>query len=130
MSKGDAGLSVGDVLNAVGHPRRRDLLLELLKRTTRDGPPPAIDVSQQHARSGDRRSSVDHAHLSSLEAYGIVDWNETSHEVTPGPKFGQVEPLLRLAKDDVIDWDDAGDEVRRGSNFDDFESVIDLVTSR
>ncbi|QLD90319.1 hypothetical protein HWV07_15255 [Natronomonas salina] len=128
MSHRDGGLSVDDLLEAVGHPQRRDLLLELLERTTQDGPTPTIEVSAQHARSDGRQSTVDRAQLSRLEACGIVDWNETSHEVTPGPNFGQAEPLLHLAKDDVIDWDDTGEEVRRGSNFDDLEPVIDLVT--
>lgn len=130
MSHRDGGLSVGDLLDAVGDPQRRALLLELLERTTGDGPTPPIDVSEQHPRPDGRQSSVDRAQLSSLEAHGIVDWNETSYEVTPGPNFGQVEPLLHLANDDVIDWDDAGEEVRRGSSFDDLEPVIDLVTSR
>jgi hypothetical protein len=37
-----------------------------------------------------------HVHLPKLVAHGYIDWNEETWQVTRGPKFDELRPLLRV----------------------------------
>ncbi len=40
-----------------------------------------------------------HVHLPKLEAYGFIDWDRETHEVTKGPKFEEIRPLIELLEE-------------------------------
>lgn len=42
------------------------------------------------------RTAMYHNHLPKLEALGYIYWNRDSHEVTKGPQFRTIRPLLEL----------------------------------
>ncbi|PCR91876.1 transcriptional regulator [Natrinema ejinorense] len=39
---------------------------------------------------------MEHTHLPLLEDYGFINWDRDTHEVTKGPKFDEIRPLLEL----------------------------------
>ncbi|MGA9401220.1 hypothetical protein [Haladaptatus sp.] len=39
---------------------------------------------------------MQHVHLPKLEDYGYIDWNRISEQVTKGPQFDEIKPLLTL----------------------------------
>ncbi|MDF9744903.1 transcriptional regulator [Natrinema salsiterrestre] len=41
-------------------------------------------------------TEMKHVHLPLLEDYGFIDWDEGNHEVTKGPKFDDIRPLLEM----------------------------------
>lgn len=40
-----------------------------------------------------------HNHLPKLESLGYVRWDRETGEVSKGPNWGEIEPLLRLLRD-------------------------------
>jgi hypothetical protein len=39
-----------------------------------------------------------HLHLPKLAACGYIQWDKQTHEVSKGPRFGEIEPLLELVQ--------------------------------
>lgn len=37
-----------------------------------------------------------HVHLPNLAAAGYIHWDEQTHEISQGPRFDEIEPLLEL----------------------------------
>ncbi|MEF8841179.1 MAG: hypothetical protein V5A62_06080 [Haloarculaceae archaeon] len=83
-------------LDALGHVRRRELLYALLDRDERDGLPVVPADSTDGIDTPERLVAVDDAHLPKLAAYGFVDWNRETDEVTRGAEFDGIVPLLEL----------------------------------
>lgn len=86
--------SFDDAFDALADPRRRELLVSLLDRDSRADPRVADD---EHG-SGDLLA-MEHVHLPKLDAYGFVRWDRESGEVTRGPAFDELRPLLELFED-------------------------------
>ena len=42
------------------------------------------------------RIQLVHNHFPKLDSLGFVDWNPQTQELTQGPRFGEIEPFLRL----------------------------------
>ncbi|WP_436927670.1 hypothetical protein [Halosimplex amylolyticum] len=42
---------------------------------------------------------MQHVHLPKLADYRFIEWNQGTHEVTKGPKFDEIRPLLELLDD-------------------------------
>ncbi|MBB6644968.1 ArsR family transcriptional regulator [Halobellus ruber] len=88
-------MSLDEMMDALAAERRRELLMSLLERQPEDDPTivvadadPDVDVL-----------AMQHAHLPKLAAYGFIDWNRETDEVTAGPKFDDIQPLLELLTD-------------------------------
>ncbi|MBZ6494955.1 transcriptional regulator [Haloterrigena longa] len=41
-------------------------------------------------------TEMEHTHLPLLEDYGFINWDRDTHEVTKGPQFDEIRPLLEL----------------------------------
>lgn len=39
-----------------------------------------------------------HVHLPKLDAAGYIVWDEQAHEISQGPRFGEVRPFLELVQ--------------------------------
>nr|WP_121744666.1 transcriptional regulator [Natronorubrum halophilum] len=39
---------------------------------------------------------MQHTHLPLLEEYGFIDWDRENREVTKGPEFDEIRPLLEM----------------------------------
>lgn len=90
--------SFEDVLDAMAHVQRRKLLLSLTDHNPQNDSPVVVD-SDEDADAVERFLRMKHVHLPKLEKYGFIDWDEDGHEVTKGPNFDEIKPLLKLLND-------------------------------
>ncbi|WP_335998572.1 DUF7344 domain-containing protein [Halorientalis halophila] len=89
-----------DTFDALAHDRRRQLLLPLLDEPRRESTATAaVSDGGTDRKSLQRRAGLYHVHLPKLAHYGIIEWHEDSDEISRGPNFEQVRPLLELVAD-------------------------------
>lgn len=90
--------SLDDAFDALADRERRALLLALMESN-----PQADDPVTSKADGGDDELDLlvrmQHVHLPKLEDYGFVEWDRDAGEVTRGPRFEEIEPLLELLDD-------------------------------
>lgn len=92
------------LMEALANEQRRRLLLHLLETDPQLDFPP-LDEDRQRSPEEARREQIAlyHNHLPMLEGAGFIDWDEEAGEVTKGPAFEDLEPLLQFLRDD---WDE------------------------
>jgi hypothetical protein len=94
--------SMDGVLDALGHTYRRRLLLALSEHN-----PQADDDAQGRADAlravveGETDSeavevALQHGHLPKLQEYGYIEWDQETGEITKGPHWAEIAPLLEL----------------------------------
>ncbi|AUX08153.1 hypothetical protein AArcSl_0502 [Halalkaliarchaeum desulfuricum] len=80
-------------LDILSESHRRMILL-LLKEGTIET---QADVK---VRSGDQKKEVEraliHTHLPKLDDAGYIEWDRETGEISKGPRFDEIEPLLEL----------------------------------
>ena len=87
--------SFDDLLDALGHVQRRTLLCALLDHNPQgDGPTVADGDSPDEELT--QLAEMHHVHLPKLDDYGFISWDRESNEVSKGPNFEEVRPLLML----------------------------------
>jgi hypothetical protein len=85
--------AIDDAFEAMGAAPRRRLLVTLLE-TERVGDRP---VAVGDGRSRERALlQHHHIHLPKLEALDLIRWDRQRGEVTRGPAFAEVRPLVEL----------------------------------
>jgi hypothetical protein len=86
---------------AVADESRRELLLELLERNPRNDAAylPRDETSTPSPTESRTRLQMYHTHLPKLVEYGYVEWDKDDHELTKGPEFDDVRPLLEFIAD-------------------------------
>lgn len=86
-----------DALEALSHSRRRQLLFALQESES------GVDAVPEDVVDGEvtERVVVDyaHVHLPLLEQQGYVRWDPDRDEVSRGPRFDELEPLLEAVKE-------------------------------
>jgi predicted transcriptional regulator len=92
-------VSFDDMVDALADVQRRKLLVALLEHNPQDDTPVVIADSESDADAVERLVTMQHVHLPKLADYGFIEWNEETHEVTKGPKFDEIRPLLELLDD-------------------------------
>lgn len=85
-----------EVLDALRHIQRRKLLFALLDHNPQDDSPAVLADSGEGADDLETLSAMSHVHLPKLVEYGYINWNRDAHEVTQGPNFDEIQPLLEL----------------------------------
>lgn len=98
MNKLIEKVSFDEVVDALAASQRRNLLVALLEGNLRDDSPVVVDADSDD-QAFERFVSMRHVHLPKLEEYGFIGWDEVSHEVTRGPTFEEIRPLLELLDD-------------------------------
>jgi len=91
--------SFDDMVSALADVQRRKLLVALLEHNPQDDTPVVVADSESDADAVERLVTMQHVHLPKLVDYGFIEWNEETHEVTKGPKFDEIRPLLELLDD-------------------------------
>ncbi|MFC7204064.1 ArsR family transcriptional regulator [Haloferax namakaokahaiae] len=92
-------IGLDEALTVLSNQDRRRLLVGLLDD---DSQPIRVDeVVAAEAADADRDSTrlqiaMHHNHLPKLDAWGYIDWDVEVQEITPGPKFGEIRPVLEL----------------------------------
>jgi len=90
---------------ALADVRRRRLLFALEERNPRpDGPPLNRGLSPRALER--ERLLLRHVHLPKLDAYGYVTWDREAHQVTKGPRFDELRPLLAFLREHADDFPD------------------------
>jgi hypothetical protein len=85
-----------DMLDALADVQRRKLLVALIEHNPQDDAPVVIAGSESESDAVERLLLMKHVHLPKLADYGLIEWNEDTHEVLKGPNFDEVRPLLEL----------------------------------
>ena len=84
-------------LDALSHPYRRQLLIALLEANPQDDDDTdPMDLLDGKDESEVLETSLHHVHLPKLEDLGFIEWNKDAGEISKGPKWDAVAPLLRL----------------------------------
>jgi len=93
--------SLDDALDALADRQRRVLLLALLESNPQEDDLVAskTDGGTDEGDEIDLLVRMHHVHLPKLEDYGFVEWDRDAGEVTRGPRFEEVAPLLELLDD-------------------------------
>jgi hypothetical protein len=89
---------LGEALNALSNPYRRQLLLALRNHNPQD----ADDTDPLNV-AADRPEDVEalqtelfHVHLPKLAEMGFIEWDQETNEISKGPRWDEIAPLLRL----------------------------------
>lgn len=93
----ESATAVDESLDALRHPKRRRLLFALLEETEASG----IDAQCTIASVFDEQDAESHielihVHLPKLDERGFVDWQMSDPTVEPGPRWGDIEPILSV----------------------------------
>jgi len=94
----DAADSFDDALDALADVQRRKLLVALLDHNPQDDAPVVVD-DEEDEDAFERLVEMNHVHLPKLAEYGFIEWNREDHEVSKGPNFDEIRPLLDLLED-------------------------------
>lgn len=87
--------------DALANEHRRALLVALLE----ENPQEVTEHASASRADGESipnqqvRIEMQHLHLPKLEDYGFVRWDEGAGEVTRGPQFEEIQPLLEYVAD-------------------------------
>ncbi len=85
-----------ELLDAIGHVRRRKLLRTLLSHNPQDDESLVIDSDESEDEGAERLIQMHQVHLPKLESRGLITWDQNNNKVSRGPNFEQIRPLLEL----------------------------------
>jgi len=85
------------IYEALVHPYRRRLLLAMLKADRQNAayPDPLTFIGMRGGSPERRRIAMVHIHLPKLDDMGIIRWERETAELSKGPKWEELAPLLR-----------------------------------
>ena len=87
-----------DMVDALADVQRRKLLIALGEHNPQDDSPTVIDPDGE-TDALERALAMDHVHLPKLANYGFIEWDRVENEVTKGPNYEEIRPLLELLDD-------------------------------
>jgi hypothetical protein len=98
------GGSLSELFEILSHEYNRRILLTVAQDNPRDEDEITSEtVADAYEEDGDRIELVEqqlyHTHLPQLADAGFIEWDRDSGTITRGPRFEEVEPLLRLMHD-------------------------------
>jgi hypothetical protein len=100
MGKTIESISFDVVADVLAASERRKLLVALTEHNPQNELAVADDATGD---AHERLVMMRHVHLPKLAEHDLVDWDERSHEVTRGPAFDEIEPVLTLLTDNEGD---------------------------
>jgi hypothetical protein len=94
-------MSLDVILELLMSRYRRRLLVALLEHNPQDDrdpllPPDTVSTEMDTERL---RIAIQHTHLPKLEAAGVVEWDRETNQISKGPEFDELRPLLQLLYD-------------------------------
>lgn len=99
MKSGTAERTTDEILDGLSHVQRRKLLRALLVHNPQDDDGIKIDEDESTTQEIERLVEMNHVHLPKLENYGFIRWDQNTGEVSKGPNFDEIRPLLELLAD-------------------------------
>lgn len=95
--------SFNEMLDALASVKRRTLLVALLEHNPQDVSP-VVDTDDETERAVKKqRLAMKHFHLPKLTALGFIEWDRENGDVSKGPTFDEIRPLLELLDDHHAD---------------------------
>jgi len=85
---------------ALASPHRRRLLAALVEENPQPAFPSPITEGYSPAHK-QAQVALLHNHLPKLEDLGYIDWDKQTNQVTKGPQFDEIRPLLTLLIDNL-----------------------------
>jgi len=96
MREGTKKKSFDAMLEAVSDVQRRKLLVALLEHNPQDDSPVVVVDDESESEAVERLVTMTHVHLPKLEDHGFIEWDRDRNEVSKGPAFEEIRPLLEL----------------------------------
>lgn len=102
--KDETDASLTELFEMLSHEYRRRILVAV----ARENPQDEDDITSESIADGHEgdddtlellTQQLYHTHLPKLDDAGFVDWDRESGRITRGPRFEEIEPLLRLMSD-------------------------------
>ena len=84
-------MGFNQVAEALGHPVRRRILVELVDHN------PVADNGVRESEASDVQ--LIHTHLPKLDSTGYIVWNRDAETIIKGPSWEEIEPVVRLLRD-------------------------------
>ena len=84
------------MLEALSNAQRREVLTTLLAENPRDDSPAAISDDADDSETITHLIEMRHVHLPKLADHEFIEWDREKGEVTEGPTFDEIRPLLEL----------------------------------
>jgi hypothetical protein len=95
--RGDAEQSFDELLESLSNPYRRQLLVALLEHNPQDDSDrDPLDILSASGEPDGLETALVHNHLPRLEQLGYISWNKETNELSRGPKWDDIAPLLEL----------------------------------
>ncbi len=91
--------SVDDLFEALSNPYRRQLLVALLEHNPRDDGRDPSDLVSDDIDPDVLELQLLHNHLPKLEAMDFISWDRETNEISKGPDWDEIEPLITLIDD-------------------------------
>jgi len=100
----EIGGSLSDLFEILSHEYRRRILMAVARQNPQDEDEITSEsASEEHEQDDDAlkllHQQLYHTHLPKLDDGGFIDWDRDSGLITRGPRFDDIEPLLRLMND-------------------------------
>lgn len=100
MSQGDlSGVllrpGIDEVLDSIRVRQRRLVLLGLMTGEIDN----EIDLRMRASDPDTIQLELEHKHLPKLEEAGYIEWDRETGDISTGPKFDEIEPLLELIEE-------------------------------
>ncbi|RLM88460.1 helix-turn-helix transcriptional regulator [Haloarcula sp. Atlit-7R] len=99
-----SGGTLNELFEILSHEYRRRILLAVAQQNPQDEADITSEaVAEEHGDDGDAlehvKTGLHHVHLPKLADAGFIDWDRDSGTITRGPRFEEIEPLLKLMHD-------------------------------
>jgi hypothetical protein len=89
-----------DALSALADPYRRQLLLALREHNPQDDDDhDPLNLLADGEDDELLQSALVHNHLPKLHEMGYIEWNRTTNEISKGPNWDDIAPLLALIEE-------------------------------
>lgn len=93
----ESTIAVNKSLDALRHPKRRRLLFALFEETEAAGIDARCDIASVFdEQDAELQIELVHVHLPKLAEFGFIDWQVGDRVADPGPRWGDVEPILSV----------------------------------
>jgi hypothetical protein len=91
-------VQLDDALVLMASRYRRRLLVALTDHNPQDDGDTQlpVDVTHEDEELERLRTDMTHVHLPKLEAAGVIEWDRDANEISKGPHFEELRPLVEL----------------------------------
>lgn len=96
MSGPSTSVGFDDMLDALGDVQRRRLLMVMLEGDPQEEILTSITDTESNEKAIEQVPELQHRHLPKLEEYGLIEWDQGTHDVSKGENFGDVKVLLEF----------------------------------